>query len=130
MAQMFLEQRMDISVCRVVDRELRAFWLLTCELRLAAQTLKESMHITQHPEVTDQATLEGEHRCSVPPHVATGRWHTEQFLPVEAMKAELAEDLVSLFHEGQDVAGVASQRSGDRFNVADELLMSDKRRAQ
>ena len=88
------------------------------------------MHVTQHPKVSDQTTLEGEHRRSIPPHVSTGWWHTKQFLSVDAMKAELAEDLIALFHEGQDVAGVASQRSGDRFNVADELLMSDKRRAQ
>ncbi len=52
------------------------------------------MHIAQHPEVPDQAILEGEYRCAMPPHMTTGRRHAEQFLPVDAMKAELAEDLI------------------------------------
>lgn len=88
------------------------------------------MHVTQHPKVSDQATLEREHRCSVSPHVTIGRWHTEQFLPVEAMKAEFSEDLIALFHESQDVAGVAPERGCDRLNLANERLMSDKSRAQ
>lgn len=71
------------------------------------------MHVTQDPKVPHQATFKCEHRRSVPPNVTTGRWHTEQFPPVEAMKTELAKDLVSLFNEGQDVTGVASQRSRD-----------------
>jgi len=84
------------------------------------------MYVTQNPKIANNAALESKHRCSVPPNVATRRRNTKEFLPVVPMKAELPEDLVSLFNESQDVAGVTPERRCDRLDVANELLVSQE----
>src|SRR5687768_9386616 len=88
------------------------------------------MDVAQNPEVADELALERKDWSAVPPHMTPCRWDTEQLAPMVAMEAQFAKDLIALFPQGQDVGGVAVERSSDELNIANELLVPYERRTE
>ena len=90
------------------------------------ETADEAMDVAQHPEVSDQVTVEGEDRSAVPPNMTPRRLDLKEFASVVAMEAKLSKHLVPLFPEGEDVGRVVLKRASNKPHVAYELFVPDE----